>query len=85
MALSEFQRYQRNVESIRVPFGALIEFLPASHIQTETTSKMAPNTIPGIFICYYEDINGLSKNYVVISLALLGDAKAYPKDRNRRV
>ena len=43
---------------------------------------MAPNTIPGLFIGYYEDINGLSKDYVVISLALLGDAKSYPNVRN---
>ena len=64
-----------------MPFGALIGFLPSSHIQKETTSKIAPNTIPGIFIGYYEDINGLSKDYVVISLALLGDVKAYPNDR----
>ena len=44
------------------PFGALVEFLPASLIQKETTSKMAPNTIPGISIGYYEDINGLRKD-----------------------
>ena len=43
---------------------------------------MAPNTIPGICIGYYEDISRLSKDYVVISLALLGDAKSYPNDRN---
>ena len=80
VASSCFQRYQTNVDSIRVPFGALVEFLPSSHIQKETTSKMAPNTIPGICIGYDEDINGLSKDYVVISLALLGDAKSYPND-----
>ena len=28
-----------------------------------------------------EDINGLSKDYVVISLALFCDAKAYPNDK----
>ena len=43
---------------------------------------MAPNTIPGIFIGYYEDIDGLSKDYVVISFAFLGDAKSYPNERN---
>ena len=80
MASIYFQRHQRNLESIRVPFGALVEFLPASHIRKETTSKTAPNTNPGIVMCYYEDNNGLSNDYVVISLALLGDANAYPND-----
>ena len=81
VASSYFQRYQKHFDSILVPFGALLEFLPSSHIQKETTSKMAPNTIPRISIGYYEDINGLSKDYVVISLAFLGDAKGYPNDR----
>ena len=81
VASSYCQRCQINVDSIRVPFGALIEFLPSSPIQKETTSKIAPNTIPGTFIGYYEDIHGLSKDYVVISFAFLGDAKAYPNDR----
>ena len=44
----DFQRYQRIFDSIRVPFGDLIEFLPSSHIQREITSTIAPNTIPWI-------------------------------------
>ena len=48
VASSYFQRYEKMFDSIRAPFGALVEFLPSSHIQKETTSKMAPNTISGI-------------------------------------
>ena len=45
VASSYFQRYQHHFESIRVPFSALVEFLPAIHIQKEAPSKMAHNTI----------------------------------------
>ena len=41
---------------------------------------MAPKTIPGIFIGYYENVRGKTKDYIVISLTLLHEAKCYPND-----
>ena len=61
-----FQRYETPYTGLRVPFGAYIEFLPSSRIAAEATSKMAPKTIPGIFIGYYENVRGMTQDYIVI-------------------
>ena len=61
-------------------FGAYVEFLPSSRFAAEATPKMAPKTIPGIFIGYYENVHGMTKDYIVISLALLHEAKCYLND-----
>ena len=39
VASNYFQRYQMNFESIHVPFGALVEFLPFCHIQKKLHHK----------------------------------------------
>ena len=39
---------------------------------------MPPKTNPGIFIVYYENVHGVTKDYIVISLSLLHEVKAYP-------
>ena len=75
-------RFGEDFKSERVPFGALIEFLPSTrHTATEQDgSKMGPRTVPGIFIGYYENSQGLTSDYCVIPLSLLADAKANPMD-----
>ena len=55
-------------------------FWCSSRIAAESTPKMAPKTIPGIFIGYYENVHGMTKDYIVISLALLHKAKCYRND-----
>ena len=41
---------------------------------------MAPRTVPGIFVGYYEGVRGLTQDYMVIPLSDLGDAKHDPND-----
>ena len=75
-----FQRYEVPYYGLRVPFGAYVECLPSSRIAAESTPKIAPKTIPGIFIGYSENVHGMTEDYIVISLALLHEAKSYPND-----
>ena len=77
---SYFQRYGQHFTGERVPFGALIDFLPSSADASSSSSKMAPRTHPGFFIGYYENSRGLTSDYVVIPLTQLVNAQSFPND-----
>ena len=77
-----FRRYGTEYDGLRVPFGALVEFLPTSKFVKDETGAMSPKTVPGIFIGYYENSHSITKDYIVISLAYLYDAKMQPNDRD---
>ena len=76
-----FLRYGVHFKGQRIPFGALIEFLPRSEFSKDTHATMDVKTIPGIFLGYYEDSHGMTDDYVVISNSYLLDAKVSPNDR----
>ena len=46
----DFLRYGVHFTSERVPFGALVEFLPATYHKKVDYAKMGPKTIPCIFV-----------------------------------
>jgi hypothetical protein len=77
-----FRRYGTEYDGLRVPFGALVEFLPTSKFAKDDAGAMSPKTVPGIFIGYYENSHSITKDYIVISLAYLYDAKMQPNDRD---
>ena len=75
-----FKRYGEHFKGERIPFGAYIEYLPASANHDIYKAVMAPRICPGVFIGYFENCHGLTEDYVVLPLADLTDAKHDPND-----
>ena len=75
-----FQRYEVPYPGLRVPFGAYVEFLPSSRIAAESTPNMARRLYQESSLGIMKNVHGMTNDYIVISLALLHEAKCYPND-----
>ena len=58
----------------------VLNFFLLVALQQSLPQKAAPKTIPVILIEYYENVHGMTKDYIVISLVLLHEAKCSPND-----
>ena len=77
-----FLRYGDNHKGTRVPFGALVDVLPYSAINDKERSQMSPRTVTGFLLGDYENVHGLTMDYVVIPRTLLTDATCPPNERH---
>ena len=74
-----FQSYEVHYTDSEFVLVPMLIF-PFRRIAAESTPKMVLKTIPGIFFGYYQNVHGMTKDYIVISLALLHEAECYPND-----
>ena len=65
-----FRRFNRVWQWHRVPFGALVDFVPNAKWQRENVPKAGTRTVPGIFLGYeFQDGGAFRKKYRVCPLS----------------